>query len=662
MITPQPKRLHYNFHEFIESGLNDAKSPFLTDRAQHVAQNLPLKLGLLASLLLVAAFTLSFYPSQEPLSLLLYTFVYFITGTPALIKAAEDLAELEINIDTLMTLAAFGSAAMGSPFEGALLLVLFEMSRSIEESVTQKAKSTLSGLRQLAPEKAWVKTSTGHWRQKSIHDIRVGETILVKAGEVVPLDGTVTEGSSSVTLAHLTGESVPFSKTVNDTVSAGSQNLEGFLVLEVTTTSSNSTLTQIVGLVTEAQEAKPQLQRWFDKVADPYAKSIITLSALIAFSLPFLISIPYLGNGGSVYRALSFLIAASPCALIIAMPIAYLSSISSCARRGILLKGGTILDALADCDTFCFDKTGTLTTGSLEVVEAKTWTGHDFSEPASNEDLQAAFCLEQKSSHPIALAIYRYGEKQGFEKQALKSFRQVPGMGVEGEFLGKMTYVGRLTYIKEQLDFPLKAVEEALSLQVKKGLSNALMCRGGRLTLITFQDKLRKNIQKTLQNLKQQGLALTMLTGDHEEAAQRVAKNLSLDHVYASLKPEDKLTLIDKLSQDKHIVMIGDGINDAPALAKAQVGIAMGGIGSYMAQQAADIVLLHDNVQCLDWLNEKAKHTQRVVKQNLSLAGIAIVLATSAALAGWIPLWAAVLAHEGGTIVVGLNGLRLTRS
>ena len=353
----------YLFDEFFASGIDSSISPFLTPSSKRWAQNLSLKSASASACFLLFAFGLSFtHPTISNLSLAL---VFFLSGTPALIDAMDDLKNLEINIDVLMTLAAFVAVLLGSGLEGGLLLVLFEISGALEETVSHKAVSSLTHLNNISPKFALVLEEDGNTYEKSVREIQAGTKLFVKAGEIVPLDGKVIKGISSVNLIHLTGESIPDSKEIGDEVPAGARNLDAALTIEVTRTSTDSTLSRIVHLITEAQEAKPRLQRFLDSFGKKYAASVIGLTLFFALCLPFVLPIAYLGPEGSIYRALAFLIAASPCALLIAVPTAYLSAISSCAKRGILLKGGATLDALASCKKIAFDKTGTLTTGDL---------------------------------------------------------------------------------------------------------------------------------------------------------------------------------------------------------------------------------------------------------------------------------------------------------
>lgn len=652
------------FEEFFELGLQETVSPFLKPSDRQLSSHLHLKASIAAAIFLTISFIFRFFPSLLPLSNLALIFVYFFAGIPALIESIEDLFSLDINIDILMTLAAFSSLFIGSGLEGGLLLVLFALSESIEDAVTAKAKSAISSLHKLSPSKACVIEEDGLIHERALKDITAGTKILVKSGEIVPLDGQVIEGSSSVNLVHLTGENLPVTKTIGNQVPAGAQNLEGALVLIVESTSTDSSLARIINLVTHAQEAKPTLQRWFDKLSQRYASTIILLSFFFALVQPFIFSIPFLGVEGSIYRALAFLIAASPCALIIAIPIAYLSAVSACARRGILLKGGISLDALASCTSIAIDKTGTLTLGELTLAHLKPISQTDISTETA---MSVAFALERNAVHPIANAITSKAlQMPNLPKIQIENFKSVPGYGLEGLASlpegAEIAYIGNLDFVAPKL--PEKEAsqlrKEALDMQ-QKGLIIAALSIGCHAFLFGFEDVIRPQIQETIEALHQRSLNVVMLTGDNTNTAKKIATQAGIKEFYAELNPEDKLRHISELSQNEKLAMIGDGVNDAPALARATVGISMGKVGSDTAIEAADIVLLHDNIELLDWLIGKAKQTQTIVKQNVILASAAILLASLPALSGIIPLWLAVILHEGGTMLVGLNALRLLR-
>lgn len=653
------------FEEFFEMGKQETLSPFITPESRAWGEHLTLKASFLAAGCLVLAFILSFSEAMLPFSNFLLVAVYFLAGIPSLIEALEDLSSFEINIDILMTLAAFSSVLIGSSMEGGLLLVLFSLSGSMEDLVTTKAKGAISSLHKLSPTKACIIGENGRLFERSIKDIAIGAQILVKSGQVVPLDGTVIDGISSLSLVHLTGESVPVTKKVGDDVPAGARNLEGTLTLRVMRTSADSTLARIIQLVTQAQEERPLLQRWFDKLSKTYAITIILLALFFGLTLPFFIAgMPVFGVGGSIYRALSFLIAASPCALVIALPIAYLSAIGVCARQGILLKGGITLDALAQCTIIAFDKTGTLTTGdlTLEGIQGFGNSGRADEQRA----LSVAYALERNAVHPIAKAVVDYGQERHIPVIPLENFESVPGYGLRATAVlpeGNLSaYIGRPDYIVPKMGqteaVPLISCVESLQAE---GKLIAVLLLGNQVYVLRFRDTLRPNILATVEELRKKNLHLVMLTGDHQTSAKKVAAELGFDEYLADLRPEDKLQYVSQAAATQGLAMVGDGINDAPALARATVGICMGKVGSTTAIDAADVVLLNDNIELLGWLINKAHQTQRIVKQNLTLATLAIVIASLPALAGLVPLWLAVVMHEGGTILVGLNGLRLLR-
>ncbi len=652
-----PKTTEIPFNEFFGSGQEEGFSPFLSPSDRKWAVGLSLKAALFAAALLFLAFLASWFSWPEAIVHLLLLFVYFLAGIPALIESLEDLMDFEVNIDVLMTLAAFGSVLIGSPMEGALLLVLFAISGAMEDAVTKKAKDSIASLHKLSPTYAHVLDEKGVSIETALSDVQAGTRILVKAGQVVPLDGIVIEGTSSVNLVHLTGENMPVTKKPDDTVPAGAQNLEGALVLQVTHTSQDSTLAKIIQLVTSAQDSKPKLQRWFDSLSEKYAQTIILLAILFALVLPYIVSIPYLGQEGSIYRALSFLIAASPCALIIAIPIAYLSAIGSCARNGIVLKGGLVLDALGACTTIAFDKTGTLTTGELKCLGFES-----LHEADASAVLDVAFALEQNAVHPIAKAITTYALSQNCIPAPLTEFKSIPGFGLEAKAQNKHVWIGNLEYIEPKLNEADKRLLRSRYDQLSQdGEILAFLLIEQNLYIFRFEDSIRKEVPSSLNRLRKDGYRLLMLTGDHRFSADKIAKELHLDEVYSELKPEDKLKAVENLAKTHHLAMVGDGVNDAPALARATVGISMGKVGSSAAIDAADVVLLQDNIERLDWLMKKAKLTKWIVSENLFIATLAILVASIPALLGLVPLWAAVVLHEGGTVIVGLNGLRLLK-
>ncbi len=651
-MTLEDKTAPYIFDEFFASGKEESISPFLTTDSKSWGRNLSLKASFFSAACLVISFCFHFVSLD--ISHIFLLLVYAISGTPALIGAIEDIKALDVNIDVLMTLAALLSVLIGSGLEGALLLVLFELSGAMERTVTLKTRSALISLHRLAPSKASIIAEDGHLIDKSIKEITVGTLILIKAGEIVPLDGVVVHGSSFINLSHLTGESTPLAKNIGDDVAAGARNLDGSLTIKVTASAQDSTLSKIILMVTEASESKPQLQQWIDTFGQRYAAIIIALTAFFAISLPLFFTIPYLGIEGSIYRALSFLIAASPCALVIATPTAYLSALSACARRGILLKGGIILDALSKCHHIAFDKTGTLTTGKLRCLELKP-LNKEAEKLGEAHALSIAGSMERLVKHPMADAIVSFAKSKDIALVTLDSFESVPGSGISALFEGKTCFIGNE-------EFVLSKVSEPTFTHSFTGSTQTFFLLGNALFVFYFQDEIRPDAKELIKALHGKlNMTTVMLTGDHKQNALPVAKNVGIAEVFADLKPQDKLDQVARLSKDHGLIMVGDGVNDAPALARATVGISMGQVGSASAIDASDVVFLQDDIASLDWLIEKSHQTMKIVKQNLILALSVICLVTTPALLGFVPLWLAVVLHEGGTVLVGLNSLRLLR-
>ncbi len=642
MTTP------YSFDEFFASNQEVTISPFLTPDSRKWGKNLSLRISLLAATLLGMAFFLSFIsPAASTLTL---SMVYLLVGTPALINALKDLSRWDVNIDVLMTLAALLSVCIGSELEGALLLVLFELSASMEMVVGEKTRSSVLRLNHLSPRTAFVVEDEGHLKEQSVRDIEVGTLILVKAGEIIPLDGVVIEGRSYVNLLYLSGESAPLAKKVGDEVAAGAGNLDGTLTIRVTRSSRDSTLSRIIQLITRAQASKPRVEQFLDRFGKVYASSIILISVFFALLLPKLLSIPYLGTEGGIYRALAFLIAASPCALILATPTAYLSAISSCARRGVLPKGGIVLDAVNKCRIVALDKTGTLTTGELICIEQTQLYGSPLDKEKA---LFLAASLERNAVHPIAKALTELAKQKNISLKSIEDFRAVAGYGLEGRFEGQNLALGHRDFIQKKVgsSFILPPIEKM----------STYLWVDGSVILFQFQDALRPHVKEILLKLKEHNLKLVMLTGDHLINALPIAQEIGIDEVYADLRPEDKLQKISELAAAGDLMMVGDGMNDAPALARATVGVSMGKIGSATAVDASDIILIHDDLSLLAWLVEKGRQTRQILTQNISLAMLVILFATTPALLGWVPLWIAVILHEGGTVLVGLNSLRLLK-
>ncbi|NGX52700.1 MAG: putative cadmium-transporting ATPase [Candidatus Anoxychlamydiales bacterium] len=654
----------YTFDEFFESGLEESISPFLEKKSRKWSKNLPLKTALFCLFLLILSYTIVYTTLNSNIAYLLLCFIYLFVGVPALLDALEDLKNFEINISILMTLAGFLAILLNSPLEGALLLILFNISDSLEKSISYRTKSAIFNLNKIAPTKAFVVNDDKSFSERSIKDIALNTKILIKAGEIVPLDGKIIEGYSEVNQVHLTGESMPVEKKVNDMVYAGTINIDGSLTITVTKTSGDSTISRIIKLINEATDAKPKIQRWLDKFGKIYSTIVILLSFIFAAILPFIFNITYLGKEGALYRAIAFLIASSPCALIIGAPLAYLTAISSLAKKGIMLKGGFILDAIRKCKNIAFDKTGTLTTGDfvLSSFEQTMFEQVKFDQAIFDKEkaLAIADSLERKSTHPIAKAIHTAAKDIKHDVKIIE-FKSDAGFGIQGvcevENKKYKVYIGKLEYIEKFLEKVLKTeIEKKVS---KKAKTLSFMLIDNFLFILTFSDEIRKNSFSLIENLKKTK-NLIMLTGDNSFNANFVAQKLGIENVFANQKVEDKLKLASEYAKNG-LVMIGDGINDAPALSRATVGISLGKVGSATAINASDVILLNDDISLISYLLKKASFTSKIAKQNLIFALLIIVLAAIPSLLGLIPLWLAVLLHEGSSVLVGLNCLRLIK-
>lgn len=648
----------YAIEDYLASGCEETENPFITEESRKWGKHVSLIGAIGAAFFLFTAYVTEYF--SLTLSHFFLLFVYFLTGTPAIIRSISEIKSLNINIQVLMTLAAFLSFIIGGELEGGLLLVLFALSEALEDLVMKKTKGALHSLQKLSPTMAYVVEQDGSIYPKSVREITLDTVILVKAGEIVPLDGEIIEGSSFISLAHLTGESVPIPKKPKDTIPAGSMNIDGVLTIQVKKTSKESSLAKIIQLITQAQASKPRLQKLLDRFGRTYATSVIAISAAFAIFLPLIFSIPYLSTEGSIYRSLAFLIAASPCALIIATPTAYLAAISTCARKGVLLKGGIVLDALSRCKKIAFDKTGTLTTGKLTCADITCLDDYVNEQTA----LSVAAGLEKAAIHPIAQAIEETAQKKQTPLQNIEEITVIAGNGITG-----VTEINqeKVPVCIGSKDFILEKISDAA---YKDRILEQISHEGHVVTLLLvkdcvcifhFTDEMRENAKEILQELKKD-FDIILLTGDHDDNAQHVAQSLGIEHIYANLQPEDKLKIIKDLAEKHPMVMVGDGLNDAPSLVESMVGIAMGQIGSQTAVDAADIVLLRDDISVIHWLYKKAVSTVSIVKQNVIFALAVIGLATTLSIFGIIPLWLAVVMHEGSTVLVGMNSMRLLRA
>lgn len=617
--------------------------------------------------------------------------VYGLLGVPAFIDVAYNLATFRIDIHVLTLLAVFGTVVIGSPLEGGLLLCLFEAAHTIEGRLTMAAKGNLASLMEGTPKVAVTVKVDGDNQPlyETEETVRVeavvpGIHVVVKAGDIVPLDGRIVYGGGYVTSENITGESLPYLKRVGDTIPAGARSVDGTLVLETLRSAEESTPMRILKLTEAAQDRKPRITQFLDNWMGLYSKAVLASTFVISLALP-LFGVSVLGTGGSVYRAAAFLTAAAPCALVMA-PLAYISAISAIARRGVIVRGGKVIDALSKCDAIALDKTGTLTEGELECTGI-TGVGENGAGDEDVEPLSFALAVSQGSTHPISLAVKKCASMRPSPPHAaqddadlkIDDFRMIPGYGVEAT-----AESGRGDTYKVQfgsVDFVSKHLSGSSSSEIDSLLQTSGMDKviavlhteklgnggGGTTSLFTFSDRIRSKSQRALVDLKdaKRDLRLTMLTGDREANAVNVAKQLGIDEVYAGLLPEDKVDYVEKIrhgsSKTGFVAFVGDGINDAPALATADVGIAFADSTTAAAASAADAIVLKeggDHISSLPYIFRVAKKTKTIMKQNIALAMVSIVGASLPSVGGYFPLWLSVSLHEGSTLLVALNSLR----
>ncbi len=600
-------------------------------------------------------------------------------GYSGMVGAIEEAKEGKLDIDFLMIAAALGAAAIGQWKEGALLLFLFTLSGALEEFAMDRTRKAIEGLTELRPEEA-IAIRDGVEMVLAVDDLIAGDVVRVKPGDRLPVDGKVTKGTSSIDQSPITGESVPVYKEIGDDVFAGTINGGGALEVIVTKLASESTLSKIITLVSEAQKDAAPTQQFIDRFSQPYTLTVIA-ATLLAILIPWLfVNEPF---SDTLYRAMTLLVVASPCALIISTPASILSAIAAAARGGALFKGGAYLEKMAEVTVIAFDKTGTLTYGKPVVTDVRPLNNY------SKEDvIRLAAGAELLSEHPIARAIINAGREMALELEEPTEFQAIAGHGVQalynriedGEETQEIIYIGndKLFMSEDMLLSPaIRMIGESLQ---KQGKTVMLVVRRSTVgdTLgadrdwevvgyIAVADTLRTNAKKSIQALRETGIErLIMLTGDNVDVANAIAKEVGIDEVFAELLPEQKLEIVHELAETGKVAMVGDGVNDAPALATATVGIAMGAAGTDVAMETADIILMADDLSKLPFIVNLSRQAERIVRQNIIFSiGVILTLVTLTIIVpifvkGYaLPLPLGVVGHEGSTLIVITNGLRM---
>lgn len=578
----------------------------------------------------------------------LFAAAIVIGGYPLFKTGIKNLISFDFDMKTLMTIAIIGAAIIGEWREGAVVVILFAISEVLEGYSMDKARNSIRSLMEHAPAEALV-VRNGKELLLKAEDVEIGDIMLVKPGQMIAMDGVIMEGTSTINQAAITGESVPVERGVGNEVFAGTLNQAGFLKIRVTKLVDDTTIAKIIHLVEEAQAEKAPSQQFVDRFAKYYTPVIILVAALVAIVPPLFFAA---GWQEWIYQGLAVLVVGCPCALVISTPVSIVTAIGNGARNGVLIKGGSFLEEAGALKAIAFDKTGTLTKGVPVVTDFVNFTYDE-------QLLEVVAALESKSQHPLASAVMNKASHLP-QNYVVEDFLSIPGKGIKGVVGGTEYRVGNMKLFE---DVP-EAVLDKVSLLQSQG-KTVMMAGTNReiLGLIAVADEVRDSSSHVIDRLKQLGIEQTiLLTGDNHATAETIGREAGINRVESELLPEDKLTFIKNLkAQYGRVAMVGDGVNDAPALAAATVGIAMGGAGTDTALETADIALMNDDLTKLPFTIKLSRKTLQIIKQNITLSIVVKLLALLLVVPGWLTLWIAIFADMGVTLLVTLNGLRLLR-
>lgn len=611
---------------------------------------------ILSTIFMVTGYVLSFSNGEEAIPTVLAFLIAILIGGYSLFKTGlQNLLRFEFDMRTLMTIAIIGAAIIGEWSEGAVVVILFAISEALEKYSMDRARNSIRSLMDIAPKEALVRRNGSEF-VVDVDSIEIGDIMIVKPGQKIAMDGVVYKGVSAVNQAAITGESVPAEKAINDEVFAGTLNGEGLLEVKVTKRTEDTTIAKIIHLVEEAQAERAPSQAFVDRFARYYTPIIIIVAALVA-------TIPPLFFNGEwhlwIYQGLSVLVVGCPCALVISTPVAIVTAIGNAARNGVLIKGGVYLEEAGSLKAIAFDKTGTLTKG-IPVVTDFLLVGKKADQ---NQMLSLIAALEYRSQHPLASAIIQKAEQQSvlFKQIEVEDFTSHTGKGLKGKIAGVSYSVGTSRLFEGRLSTSI--VNQVQQLQEQ---GNTVMIFGNDtevLALLAVADEVRSTSREVIQRLHELGIEKTiMLTGDNLATARAIGMQVGVTDIEAELLPEDKLSAIKRLGkQYGKVAMVGDGINDAPALASATVGIAMGGAGTDTALETADIALMGDDLRKLPFTLKLSRKAMHIIKQNITFSLAIKIIALLLVVPGWLTLWIAIFADMGATLIVTLNGLRLLR-
>jgi Cd2+/Zn2+-exporting ATPase len=603
---------------------------------------------------LIVGGVISFQMSEtNPLAILFFALSIAIGGYAMFWSGLKNLSRFYFDMKTLMSIAIIGAVIIGEWREGAVVVFLFAVSEALEAYSMTKARQSIRQLMDIAPPKALVRRLQ-HTVELDTEDIEIGDILLVKPGQKIAMDGEVIVGSSSVNQAPITGESMPVMKIIGDDVFAGTLNEEGALEVRVTKRVEDTTIAKIIHLVEEAQAEKAPSQKFVDQFAKFYTPIIIFIALLVAVVPPL-----FMGDWQTwIYQGLAVLVVGCPCALVVSTPVAIVTAIGNAAKQGVLIKGGIHLEEMGRLQAIAFDKTGTLTKGIPEVTNVSVVQGI-----SEGDMMQLVASVEANSAHPLARAIMSYASKTGIVHSPVENFQSTTGRGAEARVRDMHVSVGSIDWASNKTVISQTVLDEIKSLQMQGKSVMVVLREQVYMGHIAVADAIRDSSLLILRKLKEIGIQHTvMLTGDHPITANAIANTLNISDVRAGLMPEDKLVAIKALREEiGRVAMVGDGMNDAPALAAATVGIAMGGAGTDAALETADVALMADDLEKLPYTIQLSRKALRIIKENIMFALGLKIVALLLIIPGLLTLWVAIFADMGATLLVVLNSMRLLR-
>ncbi|MFJ6414339.1 heavy metal translocating P-type ATPase [Terribacillus saccharophilus] len=618
-------------------------------------QKANIKVYISALLVLISWGLSTHYGEEHLIPTVGYAAAILIGGYSLFIKGLKNLSRLSFDMNTLMTIAIIGAAIIGEWGEGATVVILFAISEALERYSMDKARQSIESLMDIAPNEALVRRN-GKELMISVEDIQIGDTMIVKPGQKLAMDGIVTKGISTLNQAAITGESVPVTKTVEDEVFAGTLNEEGLLEVNVIKRVEDTTLSKIIHLVEEAQAERAPSQAFVDKFAKYYTPAIVIIALLIAIVPPLLFSAEW---SKWVYEGLAVLVVGCPCALVVSTPVAIVTAIGNAARKGVLIKGGIHLEEAGALKAIAFDKTGTLTKGVPTVTNLVAFGGKE------DELLAITAAIENGLQHPLASSIIREAETKNlsFGSIQVDGFQSITGKGVKATVNNETYYVGSPTLFTELHHTIHKSIDSQIKQLQTEGKTVMILGTAKEIQLlIAVADEIRDSSIEVISNLNNLGINTVMLTGDNQMTANTIGKQVGVSSIEANLLPEDKLTFIKKLRNEHNsVAMVGDGVNDAPALAASTVGVAMGGAGTDTALETANIALMSDDLSKLPYTIKLSRKALQIIKQNITFSLAIKLIALLLVVPGWLTLWIAIFADMGATLLVTLNSLRLLK-